>query len=65
MRGVVGEPRGLRLRGGGSRRSRGGTVPPPRPDEAGRVGVPRREAALLRGRVAGGERHASEWTYKS
>lgn len=65
LRGVMGEPGRLWLRGGGSRRSRGGTVSPPRPDEAGRVGVPRREAALLRGRVAGGERDPSQWTYKS
>lgn len=65
LRGVMGESGGLRLRGGGSRRSRGGTVLPPWPDEAGRVGVPRREAALLRGRVAGSERDPSQRTYKS
>lgn len=60
----MGEPGGLRLRSGGPGRSRAGTVPLPGPDEAGRAGVPRREAALLRGRLAGGERDARQWTYK-
>ena len=60
----MGEPRGLRLRGGGARGRGAGTVPAPGPDEAGRAGVPRREAAVLRGRAAGGERDARQWTYK-
>lgn len=60
----MGEPGGLRLGGGGARRGGGGPVPLPGPDEAGRAGVPRREAALLRGRLAGGERDARQWTYK-
>lgn len=64
MHGVMGEPGGLWLRGGDPGRSRAGTVPLPGSDEAGRAGVSCREAPLLRGRLAGGERDACQWTYK-
>lgn len=60
----MGEPGGLWLRGGDPGRSRAGTVSLPGPDEAGRAGVSCREAPLLRGRFAGGERDACQWTYK-